>query len=153
MNLSQVTPFQRSLLVIDGTVTQFIEAYTFSPVEVVLLHQETQTLPTDHVWLDADKGTEIIDRQVVRANRAEGCSAADHPRLRNFSHCAGQNSADYQRRLDAQRSRFRATLATQRFRKPTRSAVVGAQTIERFAKGTRSFGGETVSQSHLSYRC
>ena len=45
MNLSQLTPFQRALLVIDGTVTQFIEAYTFSPVEVVLLHQETQTLP------------------------------------------------------------------------------------------------------------
>ena len=65
INLSQLTQFQRALLVIDGTVTQFIEAYTFSPIEVVLLHQETQTLPTDHVWLDAGKGTEIIARQVV----------------------------------------------------------------------------------------
>jgi chorismate-pyruvate lyase len=65
MNLSQLTPFQRALLVIDGTVTQFIEAYTFSPVEVALLHQEIQTLSTDHVWLAADKGTKIIDRQVV----------------------------------------------------------------------------------------
>ena len=35
MNLSQLTPFQRALLTIDGTVTQLIEAYTFSPVEVV----------------------------------------------------------------------------------------------------------------------
>ena len=65
INLSQLTPFQRALLVIDGTVTQFIEAYTFSPIEVVLLHQETQTLPTDHVWLDAEKGTEVAARQVV----------------------------------------------------------------------------------------
>ena len=65
MNLSQLTPFQRALLVIDGTVTQFIEAYTFSPVEVVLLHQETQTLPTNQVWLDAEKGTEVVARQVV----------------------------------------------------------------------------------------
>ena len=65
MNLSQLTPFQRALLVIDGTVTRFIEAYTFSPVEVVLLHQETQTLPTDHIWLDAEKGTEIVARQVM----------------------------------------------------------------------------------------
>ena len=65
MNLSQLTPFQRALLVIDGTVTRFIEAYTFSPVEVVLLHQETQTLPTDHIWLDAEKGTEIVAREVV----------------------------------------------------------------------------------------
>ena len=39
INLSQLTPFQRALLVTDGTVTQFIEAYTLSTVEVVLLHQ------------------------------------------------------------------------------------------------------------------
>ena len=65
MNLSQLTPFQRALLVIDGTVTQFIEAYTFSPVEIVLLHQETQTLPTSHDWLEAEKGTEVVARQVV----------------------------------------------------------------------------------------
>lgn len=65
MNLSQLTPFQRALLVIDGTVTQFIEAYTFSPVEVVLLHQEVQTLSTDHAWLDAKKETEVVVRQVV----------------------------------------------------------------------------------------
>lgn len=65
INLSQLTPFQRALLVIDGTVTRFIEAYTFSPVEVVLLHQETQTLPTDHAWLEVEKGTEIVARQVI----------------------------------------------------------------------------------------
>ena len=65
INLSQLTPFQRALLVIDGTVTQFIEAYTFSPVEIVLLHQETQTLPTSHDWLEAEKGTEVAARQVV----------------------------------------------------------------------------------------
>ena len=64
-NLSQLTPFQRALLVTDGTVTRFIEAYTFSPVEVVLLHQETQTLPADHVWLDAEKGTRVAARQVT----------------------------------------------------------------------------------------
>ena len=65
INLSELTPFQRALLVIDGTVTQFIEAYTFSPIEVALLHQEKQTLPTDHVWLDTEKGTEVVFRQVV----------------------------------------------------------------------------------------
>ena len=65
INLSQLAPFQRALLVTDGTVTQFIEAYTFSPVEVVLLHQEKQTLSTRYVWLDAEKGTEVVARQVV----------------------------------------------------------------------------------------
>ena len=34
INLSQLTPFQRALLVTDGTVTRFIEAYTFSPVKL-----------------------------------------------------------------------------------------------------------------------
>ena len=65
INLSQLTPFQRALLVTDGTVTRFIEAYTFSPVEIVLLHQETQLLPTNHAWLDAAKGTRVIARQVM----------------------------------------------------------------------------------------
>lgn len=65
INLSQLTPFQRALLVIDGTVTQFIEAYTFSPVEVVPLHQEAQTLSADHAWLDAKKETKVVARQVV----------------------------------------------------------------------------------------
>ena len=65
INLSQLTPFQRALLIIDGTVTQFIEAYTFSPVEVVLLCQETQTLSTDHAWLDVEEGAEVAARQVV----------------------------------------------------------------------------------------
>ena len=65
INLSQLTPFQRALLIIDGTVTQFIEAYTFAPVEVVLLRQETQTLSTDHVWLDAEEGAEVAARQVL----------------------------------------------------------------------------------------
>ena len=65
ISVSQLTPFQRALLVIDGTVTRFIEAYTFSPIEVVLLHQETQTLPTNHAWLDAENGTEVVVRQVV----------------------------------------------------------------------------------------
>ena len=79
INLSQLTSFQRALLVIDGTVTQFIEAYTFSPIEVVLLHQETQTLSTDHVWLDAEKGTEVVFRQVVlQTERNEGQQPTVH---------------------------------------------------------------------------
>ena len=65
MNLSQLAPFQRALLVIDGTVTRFIEAHTFSPVEVVLVHQEVQTLSADHAWLEVKKGAKVIARQVT----------------------------------------------------------------------------------------
>ena len=64
IDLSQLTPFQRALLVTDGTVTRFLEAYTLSAVKIVLIGQETQTLPTYHEWLRAKKGTQVIRRQV-----------------------------------------------------------------------------------------
>lgn len=65
LNLRALTPFQRCLLVIDGTVTKFIEAYTMERIEIVLLGQETRTLPSDHVWLDAPSGTTVTVRQVM----------------------------------------------------------------------------------------
>ena len=65
INLARLTPFQRGLLVTDGTVTRFIEAYTFAPVEVVLLKQEKQTLDIEHNWLKLPTGEEVISRQVV----------------------------------------------------------------------------------------
>ena len=65
INLARLTPFQRGLLVTDGTVTRFIEAYTLAPVEVVLLQQARQTLDTEHTWLNLPAGEEIISRQVV----------------------------------------------------------------------------------------
>lgn len=65
INLRTLTPFQRALLVIDGTVTKFIEAYTMEPVEIVRLGQEQRHLSADHAWLEASKGTPVIARQVV----------------------------------------------------------------------------------------
>ena len=72
VNLAHLTPFQRVLLVTDGTVTRSIEAYTLSPVEVVVLDQEKQTLPTPHVWLELPAGAEIVARQVVLQTRSKG---------------------------------------------------------------------------------
>ena len=65
INLARLTPYQRGLLVTDGTVTRFIEAYTFAPVEVVLLQQTRQILDTEHTWLNLPTEEEIISRQVV----------------------------------------------------------------------------------------
>ncbi len=65
INLARLTPFQRGLLVTDGTVTRFIEAYTFMPVAVVLLQQTKRTLITEHAWLELPAGEEVISRQVV----------------------------------------------------------------------------------------
>lgn len=65
VNLRTLTPFQRALLVIDGTVTKFIEAYTMERVEVIRLDQAVRTLPVDHPWLEAAQGTAVIARQVL----------------------------------------------------------------------------------------
>lgn len=64
VNLRALTPFQRALLVIDGTVTKFIEAYTLEPVQTVHLGQERRTLTTAQPWLEAEQGTEVLARRV-----------------------------------------------------------------------------------------
>lgn len=65
LNLRALSPYQRALLVIDGTVTKFIEAYTMEPVQVVLIDQDERELTEDHVWLDLPKGARVIARQVL----------------------------------------------------------------------------------------
>jgi chorismate-pyruvate lyase len=64
INLRTLSAFQRALLVIDGTVTKFIEAYTMEPVETELLEQRNETLSADHAVLEATAGTEVIARRV-----------------------------------------------------------------------------------------
>lgn len=75
INLARLTPFQRGLLVTDGTVTRFIEAYTFSPVEVVLLQQTKQTLSIDHTWLKLSAGEQVISRQAVLQTHQQDMSS------------------------------------------------------------------------------
>lgn len=69
VNLRALTPFQRALLVIDGTVTKFIEAYTLEPVQTVHLGQETRPLTSDQPWLEAEQGTEVLARRVFLEGR------------------------------------------------------------------------------------
>jgi len=64
VNLRALTPFQRALLVIDGTVTKFIEAYTLEPVQTVHLGQERRPLGSEQPWLEAPEGTEVLARRV-----------------------------------------------------------------------------------------
>lgn len=65
VDLRTLSPFQRALLSIDGTVTKFIEAYTLEPIEIVRLQQREQVLSTAHHWLDAPAGTTVVARQVL----------------------------------------------------------------------------------------
>ncbi len=72
INIAQLTPFQRALIVTDGTVTRLIEAYTLAPVEVVLLHQAKHTLCSEHTWLELPAGSHIIAREVILQTPATG---------------------------------------------------------------------------------
>jgi chorismate-pyruvate lyase len=72
INLRVLSPFQRALLVIDGTVTKFIEAYTMEPIEIIRLAQSTQPMSIDNIWLATSKGTDVIVRQVILRGEYSG---------------------------------------------------------------------------------
>lgn len=82
INFAQLTAFQRGLLVADGTVTRFIEAYTLMPVEVTLLQQTQQTLSTEHTWLQLSAGAEIISRQAVLQTHSQEKSS---PKIHTYA--------------------------------------------------------------------
>lgn len=69
VDLRALSPFQRALLAIDGTVSKFLEAYTLEPVEVIGLKQEVVPLAGDHPYLEAACGTEVVTRQVLLQGR------------------------------------------------------------------------------------
>lgn len=73
INLRTLSPFQRALLVIDGTVTKFIEAYTMEPVATKLVSQSTKVLSAHNSLLDAPKGTSVLVRQVILEGRYSHC--------------------------------------------------------------------------------
>lgn len=68
----ELTPLQRGLLVIDGTVTTFLEAWALEPVAVDRLWQRRSALAAPDPWLAAGAGTAILDRAVMLTGRHSG---------------------------------------------------------------------------------
>jgi chorismate-pyruvate lyase len=64
INMRALSPLQRALLVIDGTVTKFLEAYTMEPIEVTTLGQAEQTLENAQEWLEMRAGNDVLARHV-----------------------------------------------------------------------------------------
>ncbi len=60
-----LSPLQRALLVIDGTVTTFLSAWALEPVTVQPLSQRAAVLPAAATWLDAPLGTAVLERAVL----------------------------------------------------------------------------------------
>lgn len=65
INMRALTPMQRALVVIDGTVTKFLEAYTMEPIEVTTLGQAEQTLEEAQEWLEVRAGRDVLARHVT----------------------------------------------------------------------------------------
>ena len=64
VNMRALSPFHRALLVIDGTVTTFLEAYTLEPIDVVRLGQAVQSLAEANPWLELEVGADVLARRV-----------------------------------------------------------------------------------------
>lgn len=65
VDFRELTSFERAWLVIDGTVTRFLEAQKVEPIEIVPCGQSKETLRRDHVWLDVPKGSVVASRRVL----------------------------------------------------------------------------------------
>ena len=72
VDLHTLSPLQRCLLVIDGTVTKLLEAYMLEPIDVLVLRQERQVLQSDHPWLECAAGTPVVAREVMLRGRDTG---------------------------------------------------------------------------------
>jgi len=88
VNLRTLDPVERALLVIDGTVTRFLEAYRMEPIDVVTLGQTEESLKKDHKWLELSQGHKVVSRRVLLRGRhsdrvyASAASLVDPERLK-----------------------------------------------------------------------
>lgn len=69
LNLRTLSAVERALLVIDGTVTRFLEAYMMEPIDIVRLGETRERLTRPHVWLELPKGETVVSRRVLLRGR------------------------------------------------------------------------------------
>jgi chorismate-pyruvate lyase len=70
VDFAALSPLQRGLLVIDGTVTTFLEAVGADPIRIVPLGQRLVALSADLPGLAAPAGTMVLERAVALVGEA-----------------------------------------------------------------------------------
>ena len=65
VDFRELTSFERTWLVIDGTVTRFLEGQKVEPIDIIECEWSKETLTKDHIWLDAPKGSVVASRRVL----------------------------------------------------------------------------------------
>jgi chorismate-pyruvate lyase len=77
LELADLPPFLRALLVTDGTVTKIIEAYYWEPVAVDTQAQDLAIAERDLPWLDVLAGDQILVRRARLRGAHSGHCYAD----------------------------------------------------------------------------
>lgn len=72
VDFAALSPLQRGLLVIDGTVTTFLEAVWADPIRIVPLGQQLVTLPAARPDLAAPAGATVLERAVALMGEGTG---------------------------------------------------------------------------------
>ena len=72
VDFRELTSFERAWLIIDGTVTRFLEAQKVEPIDIVECGRSKETLRKDHVWLDVPKGSVVASRRVLLRGKHSG---------------------------------------------------------------------------------
>lgn len=70
--IRSLSPLQRALLVIDGTVTTFLEAWALERIRVERLWQHAAVLAAADPWLDAAAGASVLNRAVLLTGSRSG---------------------------------------------------------------------------------
>ena len=72
VDISTLGPFHRALLVMDGTLTHFVEAYHGEPLDAEGLRQGSERLSAYDEWLAAPAGMPVMERQAVLTGAISG---------------------------------------------------------------------------------
>ena len=65
IDFSSLSPFQKILLIADGTLTNILEAFLNEPIGVVKLSEKIVSITENIQPLEIKVGTEVIERQIL----------------------------------------------------------------------------------------
>ncbi|MGK5092455.1 chorismate pyruvate-lyase family protein [Deltaproteobacteria bacterium TL4] len=72
INLDKLSPFQRILLIADGTLTHILEAFLNEVIVVVKLSEEIVITTTSLLPLEIKEGTAIMKRKILLQGKSSG---------------------------------------------------------------------------------
>jgi chorismate-pyruvate lyase len=72
LDFEKVSPFLRALLTTDGTVTKFLEAYLWEPIQIKLIFQGDTVIGRDVPALELTEGTSVLKRHVLLCGLVSG---------------------------------------------------------------------------------